>query len=630
MIITKSVIQVLVDIAGINSIQILKDTLQAAVGNVSIVSYSVSPSKAILYVEAQPTEGMVTFDLAVKGDGYSLIHVVESIVTDNPNYTEGSVAEVFAENKTDEPLSATVIIFDRDPKIDNILTKEFKLSNISTYDGLVSISVDDGLILIEKQCNVVIDYSTYNKETGTVRFQQTSRSEDPALHITRYTEEELEDLNRRIEESKKRKKVIVDDYIINKKRVQLSNIEVVNGNVMIFDKDNKIILLQDEYNLDYDRDSFNTDDGTVVIIRTDIKLNHLLDTGLNAQIDQAVAYDKELYRINGTKLIEGIINAFDDIEHDNYTYTSIEDETNISNIQKMKELLIKISEDEDITTMSQSVQYHYNDELHCLSENSEVDTEELTLTQEELRELTKVQRSNEVIEVENAVISFDAFDSYASKHHVIGWDLATPSTLSIKFIEGITPESTIRKFHDMMDNLDTGWINSYQMNKLKSVEESTKFLADLRNMIIDEKDIADEFISRVNKHNIFVRDSISKIRASLLDMENDFERSLKNEVNLSIDWDKLTAYAAKKERTEHRVKGVRIISGNDGVTSNVVRVNSEFENGDFFIPIHLLTDEIRSKYVIESYPQYIEDVPDYAFHEVHLNGHFILIENTEL
>ncbi|SOK59157.1 hypothetical protein [Yersinia phage fHe-Yen9-03] len=570
--------------------------IQKEIGSENVVTYSVSPKNIVFYVEDHGSQ--FTIDMEVETQTYVL------------------------------PVIAGYELFEKFPNV-------FKKTKITGVNSFI-----DNIIVAE-------------------------------LH---------KDENIDIDEYKNKMRKLVNYYI--GKRIPNKQIEFVNGGVQIFEPNGDIVILLDKYVLEFDPASYDIQDeserNTTLIRRSETIRDDYFYTSdeeitpeeIKKIFDETKEFLDELKnkeqqpdvsKIAGTDAIKDLLNVFESIENDlPYAAAVLSYNEYEKHVQAMKELLIDVrSADEDTTTMAQSSIKSYNsmnttDKLNSAPSKevvalrwskipdgatageeyilnapaTEAEIEELT--QEELRELTKVQRSNEVIEVENAVISFDAFDSYASKHHVIGWDLATPSTLSIKFIEGITPESTIRKFHDMMDNLDTGWINSYQMNKLKSVEESTKFLADLRNMIIDEKDIADEFISRVNKHNIFVRDSISKIRASLLDMENDFERSLKNEVNLSIDWDKLTAYAAKKERTEHRVKGVRIISGNDGVTSNVVRVNSEFENGDFFIPIHLLTDEIRSKYVIESYPQYIEDVPDYAFHEVHLNGHFILIENTEL
>ncbi|QXO12595.1 hypothetical protein pEaSNUABM49_00349 [Erwinia phage pEa_SNUABM_49] len=487
------------------------------------------------------------------------------------------------------------------------------------------------------------------------------------------------DENAEINEYIRKMRNLVNSYI--GKRIPNKQIEFVNGGAQIFEPNGDIVLLLDKYVLEFDPASFDIQDeseiNTTLIRRSETIRDEYFFTSdeeitpeeINKILNETKEFldeltykeqQPEVSKISGTDEIQDLLNVFEAIEKD-LPYAAAVPSYNEyeKNVQAMKELLINVrGADEDTTTMAQSVNTYTSmdatGELHAapskevvalrwskIPEGAASDGEYILnapateaeieeLTQEEVRELTKVQRTNEVIEVENAVISFDAFDSYASKHHVIGWDLATPSTLSIKFIEGITPESTIRKFHDMMDSLDTGWINKEYMKRLQDAEVSTKFLADLRNMIIDDKDIADEFITRVKKHNVFVRDSMAKIRAALLDMESDFERSLKSEVNLSIDWDKLTAYAAKKERTEHRVNGVRIISGNDGVDSNVVRVNSEYNNGDFFIPIHLLTDELRSKYVLEDYPHYIEDVPDYAFYEVHLNGHYILIENTEL
>ena len=261
------------------------------------------------------------------------------------------------------------------------------------------------------------------------------------------------------------------------------------------------------------------------------------------------------------------------------------------------------------------------------------------ISTEELDFFTKGYRNTTTIIANVETISFDKFDDMAAKYHIVGWDLSTPNTLSIKFIEGTTPESTIQKFHNMMESLDTGWLNTAHFNNLKNLEESTKFLAELRNIISDDTDVAQEFINRVKKHNIFVRETMAKMRSALLDMENDFERVLKDEVNLSIDWETLTAFAAKKERTETRIKGVEFASKTNGIVSvnsilppsNLVKISTGFVDGDFYIPEHLVTDELRSKYVIDDhYVYYIDDVPDYAFYEIQVNGHYLLIEKTDL
>ena len=152
---------------------------------------------------------------------------------------------------------------------------------------------------------------------------------------------------------------------------------------------------------------------------------------------------------------------------------------------------------------------------------------------------------------------------------------------------------------------------------------TAQFVSELHQVL--DRDLVQEFLNRVNKHNTFVRDSTAKIRKALLDMEQDFN-SLKDEVNLIIDWEALTAHASRKERTETRTSGVKeLLTG-----ANLVKVNTGLENGDFYIPFELLTDELRSKYVLDNSEYYISDVPSFAFYEVPVNGHVMLIEKTDL
>lgn len=685
---TKNVIQVLVNIEGINSVQVLKDKLQSEVGNVSIIRYSVTPKNAIMYIEATPTKDLATFELVVDGREFSLINVVEDIVKENPAYTEGSVQEAFAEQKTDEPLAAMAIIFYQDPEIGYLLTKEFKLGQLSTYDGLVSISTDKGLVLIEKQCNVVIDYSTYNKDTGTVRLMQLPENDDNEFasilsdfnklekqfqDLTKneksstdaYTKEEMEELNNRIEDAEIAKHAIVDEYLVDQKRVLLSNIEVVNGNILIFGDDDNITLLQDEeFELDYDRNSYSAYGeygGTVTIFRTDRpkidsskltvdeSLKHLqidLTRSFNTQLEEAI----EGTQIRGTKLIEDIINAFDAIENDKpyelpNRATYLENEHD-KNVQAMKDLLQGVY---DITgqktSMAAALKSLPEPEIESTitvkpgSTIAIASVDDITVKTDgnisiTSGEDTTVKKSNtyetyleamtigdtvvETIKLQVALISFSMFDEYAAKHNIVGWDLNSPTTLRIKYMEGVTSDEKITKFHEMMDSLDPGWVQKDELPVITS-----KFVSELKQII--DRDLVQEFLNRVNKHNTFVRESTAKIRKALLDMETDFN-SLKDDVNLIIDWEQLTAHASKKERIEHRTSGVSYQFS----IPNLVKVNTGLKNDDFYIPFELITDELRSKYVLENSEYYISDAPNFAFYEVLVNGHVMLIEKTDL
>lgn len=367
---------------------------------------------------------------------------------------------------------------------------------------------------------------------------------------------------------------LVDSYI--GKRIPNNKIEFVDGAAQIVEPNGDIVLLFDKYVLEFDPASLDIQDeserNTTMIRRSGtIHENYFVTSGdLKMKKEAEVLKNDSCYECQSER----------------------------DGVQKMKELLINVHSVSDNTTMAQAVK---NTTL--------TDTTTEKLSQE-------VQRINKVSEVNNVVISFDAFDNYASKHHVVGCELVTSSTLSIEYIEGTTPESTIKKIHDIMDSVDM----------THDIKENVEFLSNLKHMIINDTDIAGEFITRVNKHNEFVDDCMSKIRKNLLDIESVFEHSLKNEVSLSIDWDKLSVYAAKKERTEHRVNGVEKSSSG----SNVVRVDCGEHNSDFYIPKHILTDELRSIHVVDDCPYYIEDAPDYAFYQITLNGHFILIENTKL
>lgn len=529
MINTKSVIQVLVNIEGITSVQVLKDKLQSAIGNVSIVRYSVTPKHAIMYIEVIPTKGLVTFELEVDGKEFSLINVVEDIVKENPSYTEGSVQEAFTEEKSDEPLAAMAIIFDHDPQIDYLLTKEFKLSQLSTYDGLVSISTDKDLVLIEKQCNVVIDYSTYNKETGTVRLLQTSKTKEPEISI-HYDENHTEE-------------------DIKKIKNNLSSVKTIDD------------ILTTLHAIDNDQPYILPEKTSTYHNKNVIEMQKLLD----------------------------VMKPWEpDIKDDEVTKSST----------------IDISEEDD-NSPTKNVK-HYSIDKGGYQFYGIGDT------------------VLETIELKVALISIGKFDEYAASHNIVGWDLFTPTTVRVKYLEGSnTPIENIQKFHNMMNELDMGWIETQNQISITS-----KFVEE-----IFDRDLVQEFLNRVNKHNTFVRESTAKIRKALLDMEQDFN-SLKDEINLIIDWEELTAHASRKERTEIRISGVHesgSYSDGDGkIPYNLVKVNSELKNCDFYIPIDLLTNEIRSKYVLDDFGYYIENVPSFAFYEVPVNGHVMLIEKTDL
>lgn len=479
-------------------------------------------------------------------------------------------------------------------------------------------------------------------------------------------------------------RTLVDYYIDSKVRIPLHEIEFVGGGAQIFKNDNTIVLLLDKYELTYDPTEYNFDDGTITIKRTqkirdgyfeqneEIDIEQLLNetkdleslwekleesnrvkidesherevsimknliqmfndtTGENTSMAEAVTQRKDV------KQIHNILSTLDAIENDEYDEEQARElsEQDIE-VEQMRTFIDSVKDDGQTRLLTPDGAIPLKSATYAQELETVVDEE---ISTEELDSFTKGYRNTTTIIANVETISFDKFDDMAAKYHIVGWDLSTPNTLSIKFIEGTTPESTIQKFHNMMESLDTGWLNTAHFNNLKNLEESTKFLAELRNIISDDTDVAQEFINRVKKHNIFVRETMAKMRSALLDMENDFERVLKDEVNLSIDWETLTAFAAKKERTETRIKGVEFASKTNGIVSvnnilppsNLVKISTGFVDGDFYIPEHLVTDELRSKYVIDDhYVYYIDDVPDYAFYEIQVNGHYLLIEKTDL
>lgn len=695
MINTKSVIQVLVNIEGINSVQVLKDKLQAAIGNVSIVRYAVTPKNAILYIEVIPTKGLVTFELEVDGKEYSLINVVEDIVKDNPAYTEGSVQEAFAEQKSDEPLAAMAIIFDHDPQIDYLLTKEFKLGQLSTYDGLVSISTENGLVLIEKQCNVAIDYSTYNQATGTVRLLQTSRSEapEPSTPDDELTEEQIQEIRDNLKAVREmsieaEKNAKLDAAVRHEKEVQdMRNIidafsdENYDDIVQAFEElDSEESYLEEiksvmetyniqdqnlaEFVFDFDLQDSLTElqksERTEQDILKELMISVREVLGENLTMDEALRMD-----LKGTEIpvvpgasepthpgsprhpgheewlkfidsqptdktsqdIANLISDLDAIANDK-PYKLPERTLSLltgreRDIAEMQKLLDVMKVDGEATILGGS-KIRLADVDFEVSENntytaSAPDSEDSEgLSDEELAQFSIGDTVVETIELKVALISFGSFDEYAASHNIVGWDLFTPTTVLIKYMEGSnTPIEKIQKFHDMMNSLDTGWVEKPEQPAITS-----KFVSELNQVL--ERDIVQEFINRVQKHNTFVRESTAKIRKALLDMEHDFN-ALKDEVNLIIDWEALTAHASRKERTETRTIGVV----ESTTRANLVKVNTGFEQGDFYIPFELLTDEIRSKYVLHNTEYFIEDV-QFAFYEVPVNGHVMLIEKTDL
>jgi hypothetical protein len=610
MINTKSVIQVQVNIEGIHSVQVLKDRLQSAIGNVSIIRYAITQKHAIIYIEATPTEGLATFELAVDGKEFSLINVVEDIVKENPAYTEGSVQEAFAEQKSDEPLAAMAIIFDRDPQIDYLLTKEFQLNQLSTYDGLVSISTENGLVLIEKQCNVVIDYSTYNKDTGTVRLLQTSRSEEEDLETTEdeeLTPEQIEEIRNilkegtefieRVKESAQVRLAVQKEHDIAKMREALDMVSELSENEIQGDS-----------------------------------------TTLEEQLRRDLESAENLLFSEASRQMISLLSDLDAIDN-NKPYKlpertlalMTEREKNVVEMQDIIDVVKDVLNVDRADTLLGGAKIRFNgipDKV--LYDEPVSDIEETTITEEELAQFSIGDTIVETIELKVALISFGSFDEYAASHNIVGWDLFTPTTVLIKYMDGSnTPIEKIQKFHDMMNSLDTGWIDKPEVPAITS-----KFVSEL-NQVLD-RDVVQEFLNRVQKHNIFVRDSTAKIRKALLDMELDYN-ALKDEVNLMIDWDNLTAFASKKERTEYRTKGVEVgYALEDGKRSvngkyeNLVKVSTGLDDGDFYIPVSILTDELRAKYVFCNYAYYIDDLPEYAFYEVHVNGHVILIEKTDL
>ncbi|AMM43912.1 hypothetical protein FDG95_gp349 [Pectobacterium phage vB_PcaM_CBB] len=571
---TKNVLQVVVNFETAESVQELKNLIQSKVGDVDIVRYSVNPTNVVLYVLAEPSANLHTIQVEDTGKTYSTINVVESIVEDGTKEYTGTVQEAFAEVQTSEPKPANVIIFEHDPKLVALLNKEYKLSNVSVYDGLVSISTEDEIVLIEPQVNVTIDYSTYNESTGTVKLVQTKDEESSII----------EAFNNRVAE-------IQEEELSSRDFSEL---------VSAID------------NIDNDRLSLT---------------EQFKDSIFGPGIAKAEDYARMSTERNTINLMSDIMNTFNAIENDLPYKLPVEALAKMDeherNVHEMKNILLNVQGlGEEISmaaALKEDVSHTTVKEVAGASQSGFVDEDD-----DDIESLSAYSIGDTVVEtvtLKVALISFNAFDEYAANHNIVGWDLFTPTTLLIKYMEeGVTSEEKIKKFHEMMDSLDTGWV--------QKVSDETKFLSEFKQVL--DRDVTQEFLARVKKHNVFVRENLAKIRSALLDMEKDYEE-LKDEVNLTIDWENLTAFASKKERIEHRVRGVQMVfSGSNRPDANVVRVDSEYEGKDFYIPFSLITDEIREKYVLDNELLYIENVPDFAFYEVPVNGHVMIIEKTDL
>lgn len=447
--------------------------------------------------------------------------------------------------------------------------------------------------------------------------------------VNKYTDDQMAEINKQVAELQKQKNIIVEQYI--GKRIPLRNISVNNGTITIFEEDNNIILLHDTYELDYSRESYDSEDGTVIIIRTEKPNRALLP------VEDSATDEEVLEFVNVRNDIKNIIQAVDDVENgrdvekikNTVEYRKTQKEIdcefikNIINDIKTVEgsspdvtRTVKISGDAGEVNISTNGNITISGHVHLTEEDVVENVDE----DEEL--ISSIGDTVvETIKLKVALISYNAFDLYAKTHNIFGWDLFTPTTVRIKYTEdGQTSEEKIKKFHEMMDSLDAGWIERRT--------NDAKFLSEFNQVL--ERDLVSEFISRVKKHNVFVRENLAKIRSSLLDIEEEFAR-ITDEVNLTIDWESLTAFASKKERIEHRVKGVDMVfTGNNRPDANIIKVDTGYNDNHFYIPCHLITDEIREKYVLDNELLYIENVPEFAFYEICVNGHVMLIEKTDL
>lgn len=581
----------------------LYNALTKELQNDTIVSYVLSPSKIFAYV--QTTED---FGITIESNGvfHHIDDIYNKFLVDFPN--------VLLETLKYDDIAVEIIHSDEDEPV------------LPTHPGSPAHPLHD-------QWMQFCDEQYPMEELGREHFY-SSLSEFNKIFDEDF---DIEKINKKVEELEKHNSMIVEKYV--GKRVPLTNISVNNGTVMIFEEDNNIVLLQDTYELGYDEDSFSFRDGTVEIIRTEkLNKNFLpIDEELQSltkifgyeifgtQIAQAEEYARMCTEKNTINLMSNIINSFDAIENDE-PYDK--PETTIHrdrNVQAMKEVLESMYDMGETLTMKEAAQG-----TECVSiEEVKNSTTYSELDVDDLAAYSIGDTIQETVELKVTLISVSSFDEYASKHNIVGWDISTPSTILIKYMEdGVTSEEKIKKFHDMMESLDTGWVDKTSFD--------VKYLSELHQVF--ERDLTEEFLARVKKHNVFVRENLAKIRSALLDMEKDYEE-LKDEVNLTIDWENLTAFASKKERIEHRTKGVDFASKHDGIVSvnsilppsNLVKVSTGLVEGDFYIPEHLVTNELRSKYVIDDrFVYHINDVPDFAFYEVIVNDHVMLIEKTDL
>ncbi len=443
--------------------------------------------------------------------------------------------------------------------------------------------------------------------------------------VVPYTEEEMAEINSNIEKAQQYEQALKDEYLENGKRVALTSLSIVDGHVMIFAEDNNIILLQDDYELSYSQESYNSVDGTVQIIRTEKPNRSRLPIEDSATDEEVLEYFKYQKQSDNVKNdIKNIIQAFDAIENNLPYKRPVEVVEKMSehekNVHEMEKILNSLRSEGVLDTPKQETKENvFQEVIHFV--NNEDSQEVSEIDEHDLAAYSIGDTVVETVTLKVALISFNAFDEYAANHNIVGWDLFTPTTLQIKYTEdGVTSEEKIKKFHDMMNSLDIGWI--------QQTSGEAKFLSEFKQVL--DRDVTQEFLSRVKKHNIFVRENLAKIRSALVDMEKDYEE-LKDEVNLTIDWENLTAFASKKERIEHRTKGVEMVfSGTNRPDANIVKVDSAHLGKDFYIPFDLITDEIREKYVLDSELLYIENVPDFAFYEVLVNGHVMIIEKTDL
>ena len=660
---TKSVIQVVIKIDTAESVQDLKDLIQSNVGDVDIVKYSASKNMVVLYIAVDPLLAKVLHTVELEDDGkiYSTIHVVESIIDLGYKEYKGSVQEVFAQ----KPIThyAKVIHSPNDPLLETLLEREFNLKDISTYGSSLSITLsDEEIVVIDIAANIFVNYSTRNKDTGTIRL---SRYEPKINEEEKWSEivENVIQFDNIFQGSNN----ILDPYGLKvlEDSPQISDstkVYVITSNeeqkIICNNETNKftqISIPADAFILEHLEDEIKNlnihNNPFTYGISKDRVYFYFLPTELLDGIEPIECTAKELAatiygirdfysdyglseRTKTVNSLKDILSTIDDIENDRpLVKTKIEEEKYFKNdhelnVDAMKDLLSGLSNiGADFETMAEAVKMDVKNSSISITSTGDLTlstagdmtvTSAVSSSDEELKVINIADTITEEVQVKVALISFNKFDQYASKHNIIGWSLSSPTTLLIKYMDGVTSEEKIKQFHDMMDM--EGWAYNTMDN--------SEFLSDFHKTL--DRDLVQEFLARVKKHNIFVRESTAKMRSALLDMEKDFEE-LKDEVNLTIDWEELTAFASRKERVEHRVNGVEtVFAGKNRHEANVVRVDSSVLGKDFYIPFDLINDVIREKYVLDDEFLYIENVPDYAFYEVHVNGHVLLIEKTDL